>query len=76
MISTSLCSGNSGLVRAKPDSVLKDGKPGKVIWLRLSQRKELQSSTGIEHRAGGAELAWWQNLPEMVPAGKREQRRD
>lgn len=59
---------------AKPDSVLKNVKAGKMTWLRLSGRKDLLSSTGFDDRAGGAELAWWQNVLEMVPVGKREQR--
>lgn len=28
----------------------------------------------LGHRGGGAELAWWQNVLEMVPVGEREQR--
>lgn len=53
----------------KPDSVLDNGKPEK-IWLRLPGRKDLWSSTGVDHRAGGAELAWWQNVLEMVPVDR------
>lgn len=56
---------------AKPDSILKNGKPGKVIWLRLSGRKDHLSFPGVDHRAGGAELAWWQNMLEMLPVGER-----